>query len=291
MSINPWIKFYPRDWRGDQALRAVSIAARGLWIECLCIMHEATPYGHLILNGQRVTNETLARMAGCSLDEVQALLAELSNAGVFSTNSKGVVFSRRMTKDFKRAKMGQISVKKRWCQDTENKDEKAIPNRPPSRPPNRAPITQNPDTRNQIKEDNPLTVIIQEKDAIDLFPDATQTGSDSIPVQRETALEDMPNHRGCRLPDGFPAQDWLEWAAEQGHSDPKYEAERFRDYWLGRSGKDGRKADWPATWRNWVRRSIENGKNNNGKRINDKRQYSKQRDDDRAAILRVVGLE
>lgn len=26
----PWMKFYPRDWRGDQALRAVSLTARGL---------------------------------------------------------------------------------------------------------------------------------------------------------------------------------------------------------------------------------------------------------------------
>ena len=39
----PWIKFYPRDWRGDQALRVVSLAARGLWIEMLSIMHEGQP--------------------------------------------------------------------------------------------------------------------------------------------------------------------------------------------------------------------------------------------------------
>jgi len=55
----PWMKFYPRDWRGDQALRAVSIAARGLWMECLCIMHEAKPYGHLVLNGQPVGDDAL----------------------------------------------------------------------------------------------------------------------------------------------------------------------------------------------------------------------------------------
>ena len=46
MSVYPWLKFYPRDWRGDQALRLVSLHARGLWIELLCVMHEATPYGH-----------------------------------------------------------------------------------------------------------------------------------------------------------------------------------------------------------------------------------------------------
>ncbi|WP_186083700.1 hypothetical protein [Burkholderia gladioli] len=32
-----------------------------------------------------------------------------------------------------------------------------------------------------------------------------------------------------------------------------FEAEKFRDYWTGKSGKDATKTDWPATWRNWVR--------------------------------------
>jgi uncharacterized protein YdaU (DUF1376 family) len=30
--------------------------------------------------------------------------------------------------------------------------------------------------------------------------------------------------------------------------------EQFRDYWVAKAGKDGAKLDWPATWRNWVRR-------------------------------------
>ncbi|MCB4349753.1 hypothetical protein LA345_38825 (plasmid) [Burkholderia vietnamiensis] len=32
-----------------------------------------------------------------------------------------------------------------------------------------------------------------------------------------------------------------------------FEAEKFRDYWTAKSGKDATKTDWPATWRNWVR--------------------------------------
>jgi hypothetical protein len=93
MSVHPWMKFYPRDWRGEQALRAVSLAARGLWIECLCVMHEAKPYGHLVLNGKPVDDDTLARMTGVPVDEVSALMAELREAGVLSVTGKGVVFS------------------------------------------------------------------------------------------------------------------------------------------------------------------------------------------------------
>jgi hypothetical protein len=30
-------------------------------------------------------------------------------------------------------------------------------------------------------------------------------------------------------------------------------AECFRDHWLSKAGKDARKVDWSATWRNWCR--------------------------------------
>lgn len=155
MSDNPWLKFYPRDWRGDQALRAVSIAARGLWMECLCIMHEATPYGHLMLNGKPVEDDALSRMAGVSVDEVARLMAELRQAGVLSVTRKGVVFSRRMTKDHARAQKGKAAVKKRWKNDetgtaqaSDTKQKSDAPNRYHSR----SPITQKPEARSQIKE-------------------------------------------------------------------------------------------------------------------------------------------
>lgn len=151
---NPWIKFYPRDWRGDQALRAVSVAARGLWMEMLCIMHESSPYGHLVLGGHAVSSDVLARMSGLGAEECGALLAELESAGVFSRTRKGVIYSRRMIKDRSRAEKGRKSVQKRWTQGAENLGE----NRTPNRPPTRAPTTQKPEARSQKRrEDKPLS--------------------------------------------------------------------------------------------------------------------------------------
>lgn len=138
---DPWMKFYPRDWRGDQALRAVGIAARGLWMECLCIMHEAKPYGHLVLNGKPVDGDTLARMTGVSVDEVSALLAELRQAGVLSVTGKGVVFSRRMTKDHARAQKGRKAANKRWSQVSDDVEQSDAPNGSPSG----LPTTQKPE--------------------------------------------------------------------------------------------------------------------------------------------------
>lgn len=144
---NPWFKFHPRDWRGDQALRAVSIAARGLWIECLCIMHEAKPYGHLVLNGDPVGDDTLARMTGISVQQVSDCMSELKQAGVLSITREGVVFSRRMTKDHARARKGRLSAKKRWSQVSDGVEQSDAPNGSP----NGTPITQKPDSR--TKED------------------------------------------------------------------------------------------------------------------------------------------
>ena len=52
-----------------------------------------------------------------------------------------------------------------------------------------------------------------------------------------------------QLPD-----DWKSWAEkERPDLDAAQVADSFRDFWIAKPGKDGRKADWLATWRNWVR--------------------------------------
>lgn len=96
----PYMKFYARDWRGDGALRMCSFAARGLWADLLSLMHdEGEPYGHLIINGSQPTTSQLARMLGGTARELQKLLDELENAGVFSRTETGAIFSRRMVRD------------------------------------------------------------------------------------------------------------------------------------------------------------------------------------------------
>ena len=58
----PWMKFYPADWRADPALRMCSLAARGLWMEMLSIMHEADPRGSLRTNVSNATVRCLSNM-------------------------------------------------------------------------------------------------------------------------------------------------------------------------------------------------------------------------------------
>lgn len=61
---------------------------------------------------------------------------------------------------------------------------------------------------------------------------------------------------GSRLPtDWSIPDDWISVATEIGIPAGAVcvEAEKFRDHWLAKSGKDGRKSDWLATWRTWCR--------------------------------------
>lgn len=166
MTSRPWMKFYPRDWRGDQALRAVSLTARGLWIECLCLMHEAEPRGHLLLNGKKVAVDTLARMVGASSEEVSAAMLELQSAGVFTQARNGVVTSRRMIQDEKAANEGSKSVRKRWDQVNEKKGKNDDPNRVGHSPPTTSPITQKPEYRKKERTITPQQQPVTESEGL-----------------------------------------------------------------------------------------------------------------------------
>lgn len=97
------MKFYPSDWRADPALRSCTIAARGLWVEMLAIMHEAEPYGSLLINGARVDKKRLAALAGVREAECSVLMLELEGFGVFSRDEDGTIYSRRMRRDAAKA--------------------------------------------------------------------------------------------------------------------------------------------------------------------------------------------
>ncbi len=94
-----WAKWYWGHWRADAALRSCSIGARGLWMEMLTIMAEAQPKGYLLINGQRPSDEKLARACAVSPAELRKYSAELLEAGVPSIDDDGVWRSRRMVRD------------------------------------------------------------------------------------------------------------------------------------------------------------------------------------------------
>jgi hypothetical protein len=72
-------------------------------MDMLSLMHDADPYGHLLINGNMPSPSELARMLGGALKEVNKLLVELEQKGVFSRTDEGVIYSRRMVRDCAKA--------------------------------------------------------------------------------------------------------------------------------------------------------------------------------------------
>ena len=131
----PAFQFYPGDWRRDSALQSCSLAARGLWLEMMCLMHDGQPYGHLRVGEKLITPPVLARMVGGEAKDISVLLKELKQAGVFSVTKGGVTFSRRMVRDEeirkKRAAAGEQSEKNPNV--PRKKEEEGLPEGYPSR--------------------------------------------------------------------------------------------------------------------------------------------------------------
>ena len=96
----PSFQFYPADWRKDPALSTCSLAARGLWIEMMCLAHEGERYGVLsINNGHPMSVQQIARAVGESPTVIARLVAELEQSSDFSRDTHGCILSRRMVRD------------------------------------------------------------------------------------------------------------------------------------------------------------------------------------------------
>lgn len=95
--------------------------------------------------------------------------------------------------------------------------------------------------------------------ARDQKPEAREEGEETLPSvgQRPTA----PG-RGTRLPDDWqPSEVDRAYARQLGASDVEIDrqAEKLRNHFHAKSGKDATKASWPATWRNWCLTAQERG--------------------------------
>lgn len=119
-----WFKFWPDAWKSNNKLRMCSMASRGLWIEMMCIMHEAEPRGHLTIAGEPVSENALAKIVGESVEDVKIWLSELDNMGVFDRRKNGVIVCRKIERDEKNARKKRENGKKgaaaRYGKQTEN---------------------------------------------------------------------------------------------------------------------------------------------------------------------------
>lgn len=86
-------------------------------------------------------------------------------------------------------------------------------------------------------------------------PDGKATNNQEPITNNHKPLTSVERTRATRLPDNWqPTESMIEFCKNE-RPDLKAEAiaDGFKDYWIAVPGAKGRKADWNATWRNWVR--------------------------------------
>jgi len=72
--------------------------------------------------------------------------------------------------------------------------------------------------------------------------------------ERAAAPEKKPSRATRFVTESPPPENWISFCtAERPDLNPAAVYAKFADFWIAKPGKDGVKADWLATWRNWVR--------------------------------------
>lgn len=99
MSKLPSFQFYPADWLNDIKLQSCSLESQGLLINLMCLMHQAIPYGHLIINGSMPADKEVARLLRLHHKTYHTRLKELLLYGALRQSENGVIFCKRMVED------------------------------------------------------------------------------------------------------------------------------------------------------------------------------------------------
>lgn len=102
MSKLPAILFYPSDWRSDPGVQSLCFHDRGVWFEILCLMHESEERGKLLLNGNPMPDDALARLLGLDKQSLTNTITTILTYGVASRDQDtGALMNRRMVSDEK----------------------------------------------------------------------------------------------------------------------------------------------------------------------------------------------
>lgn len=96
----PAMQFYPADWRKDPGVQALGYFDRGVWFEMLCLMHESSERGVLLLNGKPMPSDALANVLGLDNQILGESLTKITAYGVARVRQEdGAIYSKRMVED------------------------------------------------------------------------------------------------------------------------------------------------------------------------------------------------
>lgn len=106
--------FYPQSWLDDAKLTHCSLAAKGMWIDLLCHMHNGDPYGHLVFNSKVLSKEDVQKLLRITNQEVFDIAWQelLNKKIILQEHGSGAYYSKRMTYEHKQQRRSMSDIKK-----------------------------------------------------------------------------------------------------------------------------------------------------------------------------------
>lgn len=236
-----WGKFYWDAWLNDINLQSCDLAAQGLWINLIAIMHKSDRTGYLVINGRPMTVFDIAKRVGIRKDRTERLLKKLIDNDVCSITEEGILYCRRIVRDEKKRSRNIFNVEshidlKKGDNQTENK---IISDDYQLRGQGEQDAIKYPFRHKNINQKIQNIAILSQME----FESDNIKGED----KKKYLIE------GSRLPlKWFPDEQCCQYAVDLDLC-PDQIAEDFCDYWHAKVGKEAVKVDWSATWRRWCR--------------------------------------
>jgi len=210
--------FFWSDWVSDHCLRACSLAARGLWMEILCIAgsNDGEDYGFGLVGGQPITAALFCNGIN-TVDDVTNLLKELEDKGVFSRDKRGIIYCRRMLRAQKSRNNGRLGTQ------------------------------SNPLFSFTKNITGGATLQAQDIEDIDIGLNKGKEEGSSKGKERFAPR--------CRMPDGWkPDAFGIAYAKQRGYSDNTIAKliRKCRDYHISKGTQIAGERGLAATWRMWI---------------------------------------
>jgi len=99
LSAQDSTQWFWSDWAGDKAVRRLTPAERGLWIDLLSYAAAGTPVGYVVdQHGSPISYEEIARFTNATPTEVATLIDGILAKGAASRDRTGRLFNRRMVR-------------------------------------------------------------------------------------------------------------------------------------------------------------------------------------------------
>ena len=227
-----WFRFY-HDALDDPKVQRLPGETFKFWVNLLCLASQGAERG---LIAKSV--EEIAFALRVSDDDGAAMMADLIRRGLIEETTDGYGPHNRNGRQFK-----SDNVADRVHEHRERKKSIDVTAHVTLQAPGEETLHPSVSTDSQITDAE--EEVQRERDGAD------------APA---TPPKPAPKPKATRLPDDFSVTGEMHtWAREAGAPDQliAYETDKFRDYWASVAGQRGTKLDWPATWRNWIRRAID----------------------------------